>query len=134
MNAGVLLPALGREVEREHFPFAVEHPPDVPDDTLVEHALPAAESVGDVERAPREADRPRADTDAVVIVEEQHRRAAAAEIERRGEPDGAAANDDHRVMTDLVRILRGHSLVGVELQRRVVPGLEHGRHSPVVIG
>jgi hypothetical protein len=59
-------------------------------------AFAAAQAIEDLQRALRVADRARADADGVVVVEHEHRNAALREIDRRGEADRPAPDDDDR--------------------------------------
>jgi hypothetical protein len=59
-----------------------------------------AQAVPHLQRALGVADRARADADGVVVVEQQHRQAALRAVQRRGQADGAGADDHHRVAFD----------------------------------
>ena len=122
---GWLAAGLGEQVEPVDLCVAEEHLADVPRDTLVDHALPAAESVEDLERALGEANRARAGRQRVFVVEQHDACAALREVDRERQADRPGPDNDNRVASRLDGILVGMARV-VEAQRLEVDGL--GRH------
>ena len=90
------MPRLGEQVELENLLVAKEHPADVPGHALLHQALAAPESIEDLQRSLRPADRARADADGVILVEHQDIDASQRQIDRGGQSHRARAGDDYR--------------------------------------
>src|SRR5581483_2863863 len=98
-EGGPAVAAFGQQIELVHKLVAMEHLADAPAHALLHEWLRAAEAVENLQRALRPADRARADTDGVILIEHHGRNAALAKIDRGNEPDGSRAHHDDRVVT-----------------------------------
>ena len=125
----IAVPRLGQQVELEHLAVAVEHLAQVPHHAPVQQLRAAAETVGDLQAALGDADRPAAHADALVVVQHQHRHALQPEIESSTHPHRPAADDHHRVADGRCRILVRGARVGVLPEGERVAILKH-RRSP----
>ena len=94
-EGGVFVALLGQQVEAVGLALAVVHTAGVPGDAGLQETVAEAEPAVDLQRALGEADGARADGDGVVLIQQHARDAAPGEIERRGQPDQPAADDDH---------------------------------------
>src|SRR4029450_13638081 len=87
---------LGKEIEAMDELVAEEDFAGVPAAALVDDRLRAAQSVQDLERPFRIADRARAHRHRAILVEHDERNPVLRVIDRSGEPDGSGSDDDDR--------------------------------------
>ncbi|KAF1854017.1 hypothetical protein Lal_00005231 [Lupinus albus] len=99
-KGGDLVVRLRQQVELVDHAVAVEDLADLPHDALVDHALADAQPVPHLQRALGVADGAAADADGVLGIQHHHRHALAREVEGRGQPDRAGADDRHRMAPD----------------------------------
>ena len=121
----IAVPFLRQEVEFVDLPVFMEDLAEVPDDSLLEHRQAAAVPMGNLKRTLRETDGAAALTHAFVVIEENDRDALQAEIQRRCDPDGAAADDDNWMAHGGRCVLISAAFVGVELERKLVAVVQH---------
>jgi hypothetical protein len=83
---------------------------DLPDDSLLDHALANAETIPQLQRPFREANRARAVADPVGVIQHDDRMAALRQIDRQRQPDRPCPDDHDR----MARGIRGRPvLVGM---------------------
>ena len=119
----------GQQIEFEHFGVFVKNLAEVPDHALIQHRLAAAVSVGDLQAAFGETNRPAAHADALVVVENQDRNALLPEVQSGRHADRPATDHNHRMANRLRFVLIGRLLVWIEFERERIAILQQVRTS-----
>src|SRR5260370_17148959 len=82
---------------------------EIPGNPFVDHAMPAPETVEDLQCALREANGPRACGEPIIVIEQQSSYPLLRQIDCRCESDRSGANYDHAMLYRCCRVLIGRS-------------------------
>ncbi len=82
---------------------------EIPGNPFVDHAMPAPETVEDLQCALREANGPRACGEPIIVIEQQSSYPLLRQIDCRCESDRSGANYDHAVPYRCCRVLIARS-------------------------
>ena len=109
---------LGQKVEFIKQPVIVKDLAKVPAHPFVQHGGGGTQSVANLQRAFCKAQGTAAKPGPLVVVQKQHGNALLPKIQRRSQPDRAAAHHDDLVAHRRNRVLIGRATVRVKLKRQ----------------